>query len=63
VSPARLSRVLIALTGVPRREMRVPGGCNEILCLEMFRRLPMMMCCPFKMVDGFAMMLGRRMLV
>jgi len=42
--------------------MRVSGGCSDILSREMFRRLSMMMGCPFKMVHGLAMMLSRRML-
>jgi hypothetical protein len=42
--------------------MRVSGGCNDILRLKMFRRLPMMMSCPFKMLHGIAMMLDSRML-
>jgi hypothetical protein len=62
VSPARLSRVLLGLTSMPCREMSVPGGCNGILRLKMFRRLPMMMGCPLKMLHGIAMMLDGRML-
>ncbi len=59
MGPARLTRVLIALTSVPYREVRVPGGCRNVLCLKMFRSLPMMMSCSFKMVHGIAMMLDR----
>ena len=62
MGPARLSRVLLGLTSVPCREMSVPGGCNDILCLKMFRRLPVVMGCPFKMLHGIAMMLDSRML-
>lgn len=60
--PARLGRVLLGLTGVPYREMRVPCGCGNVLRLKMFRRLAMMMGGSFKVLHGIAMMLDSRML-